>query len=481
MTYMKNHLTDKIPLDIIYAIFVVAFSSLFAIVNYFFGFNLPLYVITMLVGAGVALAYPRAGLYAMIFLTFVFERFYTLVPVAMGRSEYKLYPIDVLFCGVIAGMIFQIATGNLKIVWKKIDIVAGLFIFLSMAYFVGNLLFSSGNISLAFSSAKNYAFYSLLYFVVFILIDSRQRLVELGSAIFAGAIAIIWFVVYGIAVRHGLWSDFTPLSTDGIRTLAFTHGFYLSMTLILALIYLAHKKDTFSRWLLVLMPIWTIGIIGSMMRHLWISLLVSVIGVIVLFGSTQKEKLKRYAYSYGVILIILAIIVTYVVLLFPRSSFYENLSSGANMLSKRVTSITNTNGDESIFWRGAVWQSAIKKYAESPVLGIGFGQSVSVEIGSYRDFVEVRNIHNSFLVLLVQMGIFGLSMILTILVFLSWNVFKYSFKDETFQIAAYASLGILVFQFVAFMFQPYLEANLLGIFFWINLAVLRRLYGEKIA
>lgn len=223
--FMNNSSRANISIDLVMTIFVVAFSGLFAIANYFFGFSLPLYLITMAISFAVAFLYPRAGLYAIVFLTFIFERFFTLVPIVMGRNEYKLYPIDVIFGAVILGIIFQLLIGKIKFVWKKIDFLVLIFALLSVAYFAKNIFLGGGEISLAFSSAKNYAFYSLLYFVTVALVDSRERLKELVQVVFAGAIGIIWFVVYGIAVGHGLWSDFTPLSTEGIRTLAFTHGF----------------------------------------------------------------------------------------------------------------------------------------------------------------------------------------------------------------------------------------------------------------
>jgi O-antigen ligase len=149
------------------------------------------------------------------------------------------------------------------------------------------------------------------------------------------------------------------------------------------------------------------------------------------------------------------------------------------MLGNRVASIASTSSDESIVWRSAVWKQSMKLYMHDPIFGIGLGEKVSVEIGKYRDFVEVRNIHNSFLVILVQMGILGLSLIGALASMLGWKVLKNKFDDETMQMAAYISLGILVFHLSAFMFQPYLEANLLGIFFWINLGVLRRIYETE--
>ncbi|EKD46948.1 MAG: hypothetical protein ACD_67C00004G0001, partial [uncultured bacterium] len=160
------------------------------------------------------------------------------------------------------------------------------------------------------------------------------------------------------------------------------------------------------------------------------------------------------------------------------SAMYDSLAGATGMIGGRIVSVTNTSGDESIVWRSAVWKQAVKQYVKGPIQGIGFGKKVSVEIGKYRDFVEVRNIHNSFLVLLVQMGIFGITFVMLAVFVLGKNALTNKFKDETFQMIAFGCLGVLALQLVAFLFQPYLEANLLGIFFWINLGMLRILYGK---
>jgi hypothetical protein len=74
--------------------------------------------------------------------------------------------------------------------------------------------------SLAFSSFKNYVFYALLYFLTLFLFNKKEQVKRLLKFFLAGAITLITFIIYGLAARHGLWSDFTPLSTEGIRTLA---------------------------------------------------------------------------------------------------------------------------------------------------------------------------------------------------------------------------------------------------------------------
>jgi len=477
---MQNYLSKiELSKDLVMTIFIVSFVGLFAVANYFFGFNLALYVITMGIGAVIALLYPHAGLYAIITLTFIFERFFTLVPIALGRSEYKLYPIDVLFGALLLGIVFQLAIGTLKLKFRKLDLLLTIFAILAVIYFFVSAFVLKGDLSLAFSTAKNYAFYSLFYFAAFLLINNKNRFKELLSVIFVSAVGILWFVFYGIAVRHGLWSDFTPLSTEGFRTLAFTHGYYLCMALIASLVYIAYRSDLYAKWLIILMPFWILGIIGSMMRHLWISIFLAIAFLIVMFAQGARQRLEQHAKNYTVIALAFLIIIFYCATLFPRSAAYESINGALGMLGNRVTSIASTSSDESIVWRSAVWQQSLKLYAHDPIFGIGFGEKVSVEIGKYRDFVEVRNIHNSFLVILVQMGILGMTLVATLAAILGWKVLKNKFEDENLQMAAYISLGILVFHLSAFMFQPYLEANLLGIFFWMNLGILRRLYESN--
>lgn len=472
---METNLDSKISQDLIYAIAIVAFVGLFVFVNYFFGFNLPLYVIAMAIGTVLAIIYPRAGLYATIFLTFIFERFFTLAPIVLGRVEYKLYPIDMLIGAIVLGTLWQILSGRITPKFRKIDIVLIVFLILSILYFFVSVFVLKSNMALAFSAAKNYGFYALLFFATFILINSEEYLKELALVIFAGAAGILWFIFYGIMVGKGLWSDFTPLSTEGVRTLAFTHAFYLCIALIIAFVYMAYKSDRISRYLLVLAPIWAIGIVGSMMRHLWISLFCTLVFLIVMFTNRERKRLKKYTVAYAFMAICTAVVIFYGLTMFPRSGAYETFGNSIGIIQSRFVSIANTGGDESIVWRSAVWQQATKQYLHSPIFGIGFGKLIPVEIGKYHDFVEARDVHNSFLVLLIQMGIVGFGLIAFLVLKLGWNGLKIKFENETLQMAAYATTGILVLQIVAFMFQPYLEANLLGIFFWINLGVLRTL------
>lgn len=480
---MNKDFNGRISEDIVFAILIIMFAGLFVLANYFFGFNLYLFTIAITIAALLAFLYPRSGLFGIIFLTFMFERFFTLSPIVLGRVEYKLYPIDIIMGGMIVGLLWQIASRKIIPKFNKVDLALASFIFLAWIYFLASFLIPGNNVPLAFSAAKNYGFYALLFFASFLLIESKKHFIDLGKIVLAGAFGIIWFIFYGAMSGQGLWSEYTPLSTEGVRTLAFTHAFYLCMAVIISVACMVQNRDGISKYLMVFVPLWIAGIIGSMMRHLWISLFAAFVFLVIIFSSKERKALKDYTIMYAISVICIGIVIFYGAIMFPRSGTYETIGKSIGVIQSRFVSIADTAGDESILWRSAVWEQAIKEYKKSPILGIGFGKLIPVEIGKYHDFVEARNVHNSFLVLLIQTGLLGSGIVLYLILKLGLGLIRKSFKDGVFEdgvfrVAAYSAMGVLALQIVAFMFQPYLEANMLGIFFWINLGILRRLQYE---
>lgn len=474
------------------AIFIIAFVSLFILANFIVGFNLPLFVVVMAISALIAYLYPRSGVYAIIFLTFIFERFFTLQPIIMGRAEYKLYPIDIIFGAVILGIIWQVVSNRLPLCKrgskgdfknpssslplekgegfiKKIDYFLVAFIFLSGIYFIVSTFILKTNFELAFSSFKNYAFYSLFYFAIIYLFDKREYIIQLMKFALAGAVGIVFFIFYGVIAGQGLWSEFTPLSTEGVRLLAFTHGFYLSLALIGVLIYLIFEKTKHSIIYFLLGAIWIFGIVGTMMRHLWIGLIVAFIAIFLIVPREYRVSFKKLSLKYFELLVAMLIIFAYFSFLLPDSRIHDLANSVTNVIYQRVNSFTDVSSDDSFFWRSVAWQEAAKEYLKNPILGIGFGKYIYIEIEKYRDFVEVRNIHNAPLVILVQMGAISFLAFLALIVGNIKNIFQ-KVKKEWLD---YALISLLVFYLVVFLFQPYLETNLLGIFFWIILGLIR--------
>jgi O-antigen ligase len=485
------------------AIFIIVLVSLFILFNFLTGFILYLYILVIGIAGMIAFFHPRSGIYAIVFLTFIFERFFTLQPIVFGRAEYKLYPLDVIFLALILGIIFQIlkiglnpalssAVSNIKeknysrdlslfhfekfsgkcgmkIKFNKSDILTAIFIILSAIYFLASVTSWHGDFELAFSSFKNYSFYPLFYFAILFLFQKKIYIRKLFHFVFAGAISIIFFIVYGIVTGQGLWSEFTPLSTEGVRLLAFTHSFYLSLAVLASVIYFIFRKEKANKAVLFLISIWIFSIVGSMMRHLWIGLAISIILIYFLISAEQKKVFKNTFIKFVSFAIIIFIIAGYFSLIFPKSEINNIFSSAANVLRQRTTSLVSVSGDESFFWRDVVWKESLSQYAENPIPGIGFGKKIYIEIDSYKDIVEVRNIHNSPLVILVQMGIISFGIFLAF-IFINLKKIWAQRKMDWINLSL---LILLFFYLTVFLFQPYLETNLLGIFFWILLGLIR--------
>jgi O-antigen ligase len=322
---------------------------------------------------------------------------------------------------------------------------------------------------------KNYAFYGLFYFAMLFLFNDRKKLISLLKFFFAGAIAIIIFIAIGLIRGEGLWTEFTPLSTAGTRILAFPHAFYLSMATLVSIVWLAFSRKeniVLRNSLLLLIPIWSIGIIGSLMRHIWISLFVSIIFIYLLLPRENRIRLKKIIFHYALIGIVAIIFMSYLSFLFPASDFSKTFAGATGIAGKRFVSTVQVSSDESLNWRKSVWQSTWREYKDNMIFGLGYGKKVSVEIGTkYKDFVEVRNIHNSLLTIFIQMGIWSAALFAAIFWMLGIPLIKKPSAPETpeYNFIKIALLAIFLNYLIASLFQTYLETNLLGIFFWMIL------------
>jgi len=470
------------------AIFIIAAVSLFVLANFIVGYSLSLFLFAIAFGFLLSVVYPRSGFFAIVFLTVVFERFFTLVPIFWNRMEYKIYPLDILFAGVILGTIFQLIKNGLPRKLKVVDYLIAVFILASGAYFLVSVFLLTSDGAIAFSTFKNYSFYGLFYFAVVFLLDSKEKLFWFLKFFLAGAVVASIFVLIGIVRGEGLWTEFTPLSTPGTRILAFPHAFFFTMALLISIVWIAFRKDRYSAFFKIMIPIWVIGVIGSLMRHLWISLFISVVFLFLLFSKENKKILKNIFFHYAMIAVVLIILVAYASLLFPEASISKVFNSAIGVAGQRFVSTAQVSSDESLNWRKSVWQATWKDFQHSLVFGLGYGKKVSVEIGTkYKDFVEVRNIHNSLLTIFIQMGLWSVALVAAMLWFLfssacaSLRKMKKEPDDVAFLRLVF--LALFVNYLAAMLFQTYLETNLLGIFFWIifgGLAVLNANFNSKI-
>lgn len=456
---------------------VIAFIYLASItvLYLYFGLSLPLYLIFILMSAIFIL--PSSyylGLSLMVVLTMVFEKFFTLESLAIGREIYKFYPIDIIMAMTIVALLVAVRINK-----EKIKLLVGwpeklliFFLFLVSAYLIRATLDLNADFASAFSSFKNYFWYPLIYFIVIYSIQTPQKLKSFVHIILLCGVGLMGFLAYGIINGQGLWTEFTPLSTSGIRLLAGTHAFYLCIVFVITLSLLIFEKFKNKNFTQAILWIWAIGIIGSMMRHLWLGL---GIGLVTIFIFLPKKSKKIFV-SYGLknIVVISTIIIS--VILISSIMIGGGSNSGNDQiftsLQNRAVSFLNTSDDTSATWRLDLWRDAKNKWLANPFWGVGYGKTLSLETFDWHTYEEIRNLHNSPLAIAVQMGALGLITFFLFCISVLIFSFKYIYKNSEltpYYIGIIAAIAIMGF---ASLFQPYLEANFTGIFLWLMLGLL---------
>lgn len=470
--FIIEKMREKITADDKAVFIIVSFFLVTAFTRVMFGF-VPWYFLVLMVPMFfAALLRPKAGLMAILLLTVLFERFFTLEAFQFGRDAIKLYSLDSVLLGTYGGALSKLFFGRVRYVWKLADASFLFFFLLATVYFAASFIgFGSDELSVAFSTWKNYVFYGTLFFALPILCDEAD-IRRLARYFLSAAVLGIAFIVIGVVRGEGLWTEFTPLSTEGVRLLAFPHAFYFSLAFLGMFVsakYWSKSRYRFFIWMA--MALWGLGILGSLMRHMWLGMaLAAVFAWVFLMDRTSRQatgKMTAIALAFGTVFFSSWLFVSF---LFPTSMVGEAFQAGSHVVVGRIVSIGNT-ADTSISWRGSTWQSAFTELSKSPLLGSGFGMHIPVESGAYRDFIEIRNIHNSWLALLVQMGLLGFSLFVFSVAALAWRVFR--LIPDTKFLSAMRSVGLiwLVYESIVLLAQPYLETNLTGIFFWMTLGL----------
>jgi O-antigen ligase len=275
---------------------------------------------------------------------------------------------------------------------------------------------------------------------------------------------------------EGLWSGYTPLSTGGVRKLAFTHGLYLTLAFFPSILYLifinVHKKYTRAMGWHVMLSFWMLGIVGTLMRHLWIALLGVLMSLWIFLPNEKRKLFIKTITKLAVPFMIGGVCIFYVIVMNPQSIFSRQLEKTLGFVSTRAISVVSSGEDESFSWRSLVWKSAYERFQSNPLLGIGTGEKIYVEKEGYREFIEGRNIHNSYLAILIQLGIVGIGLFLSGVYMNIKNLF-FSQGDDEYMFYKFSILSVMAIYILAMPFQPYLEANLLAIFFWMSLGLAR--------
>lgn len=229
-------------------------------------------------------------------------------------------------------------------------------------------------------------------------------------------------------------------------------SYYMSFSCAFSVFYLffvANKKKTLwdkivNMAIVIVIFISVVGCISGGGRGAFVFLvliLAYLVYRILLFAKSQSNSL-----NYFIILFFVAAVIIYISL---RYNIFSSV--GAQRVSENLTS-------DSI--RTELWRMAFLLFTESPIIGHGLG-SVWWEIGLYS--------HNMVLDFLVEMGIVGAAVMITVIISMLTRLFKGSKRSNLDMFMLLILLGILVqYTFSGYWFSSF---NLFLVFGYV--------YGKK--
>lgn len=483
------NLTKKFNLNLsretVLTIFTVALVGLFVLFNSYVAQNWWLYLFFLLPAGLIIMTCPESGLFALIFGTMIFERWFTLEPIRLADSLIKLYPLDIVIIFTLLGVLWQWSRGQ-KFIWRDKVFSWGLWAFFLVVAlnFVRALYASQVDLELAFSTFKNFALYFVVYLLVVNIIRTPEQFKRFIGVFLAAGFFLLYFVFYGLVTGQGIWAEFVPLSTWGSRILGGSQSFYITLLIIL-LLNLLLRRQKFSRWdyfYFVLLAVFLFALAASLQRHLWLALVIGL-GISLFFYQPLQRRKIRQIFVVGAFLVVFLVLVSLWLYSWQNNNFLTN-SDILQAIKYRVTPVfVPSELDSSALWRFSSWSRAWEIFKANWLWGVGLGQKLSFEILDTYVTVEMRQLHNDFIAAAVQMGLLGILAV----IYLVGSVLR-GFAKYYSRISREYQLYFLTFFIWAVIFLwsanfgIYFDLNTLVIFFWLALGgmTLSRKLGEGV-
>lgn len=436
-------------------------------------FNPPVYLYIVFFGLAFLFIarYPLGGFLAAIFLTLVFGQQFALQPLVIETTSYLLYPLDITLILTIIGAILQRKNWwpQVKKSWRWLTPLLSFFIIIMAANLIWSA-YAGSDLNLAFSAFKNYAVYSLIFVLAVVLLRSTKDLRHLLKTILFAGLAAGVILLINIVRGQGFLVEFTPISTAGTRYLSGVHAWGLALAIIVSLAFFAYQKKVWRHFQVPIVLAQIVGMGVSLFRHLWLVLV--MIGAAVLAWLPQMLK-RRFINFIGRFLMIIAIaglFVFYISAFIPNFSLNIATEDYLQPFVERVTTFSLNPEDESAQFRLKSWGAAWNSFTENPIFGAGLDAKLNIEVNDFRQTIDARDVHNSFLTILVETGLLGLAPLVLLIILAITNgrrALKQINKKPHYLLAFL--LGFVAFVAAA-NFGVYFETNITVIFFWIFLA-----------
>ncbi len=332
--------------------------------------------------------------------------------------------LDRLWMGVLLAMYFvqrRLGQTDPKPV-DKVDLLLMAFLVLVLINItvVGATLGASKLNGMIWHFVVGYLFPALLYWFA-----KQSLLTESRAAALQGFLAIfgLYLGVTGILEMTGQWSLVWPTHianpkvglhfgrARGPMVQSVSYGLYLGICLISLLLWQMrfHRFGKLVLWLLV--PILAAGVMLSLTRSVWIGTGLAVFA----WAALMLEGVWRRLALLGMLAAAMVLVVAQ----------GDNLSSFEREGSSQATrsSAESRGGFAYVSWQ---------MFLDRPVFGFGFGQFIDAKLPYLEDRSTALNLemirplshHNTYLSLLVELGLVGLVFYLAILVLWARNAWR---------------------------------------------------------
>jgi O-antigen ligase len=457
--------------------------SIQMIAGMFFGPSMIMLFFALIVVFLSTVMHPQVGIFTILICTMWFERYFTLAPITVGSEIFKIYPLDFCILFLALSLAARFVEGKIKFRAQALDwfiLVFGGVCTLSLlsSYWRGL------DMAVAIGTYKNYFLYAVLYLVCTIILQTKEDWARLLNWLIVAGFGLFFFLFYGLIAGHGLWSEYTPLSTAGERLIAGTHIFYLMLFFFwLAAAYLYREikeKDKFwSIAAIVGMSLSGLALVVSLVRHLWLAV-PAVLIFWIMFLPTMRRRLK-FLILIGVVGALTAALT--LIFIFSGRAIHgtdagQTFANTSQVLAERTDMQNVTSGGDSSFhWRLTVWKVGFSAWITHPFLGLGLGYRITGLENNWPFDIALREIHNDYLAMLYQMGVVGLIAVLEFIVFLWYNFFRersYLLDNDPLDGRLFFSFWSMTILFmIGFLVSVYWDVNFFVIWWWIAIAGLR--------
>ena len=167
------------------------------------------------------------------------------------------------------------------------------------------------------------------------------------------------------------------------------------------------------------------------------------------FSNAVRRKKIRFLF-----LAVAALVVVGFLFLISRGYLTRYAAFGKKLFSNLLD---DTGGSDISSGRLRFWKRAWELFAESPILGVGFGQFASYMTDTFNIYsdTQMTNVHNNYLQLLCETGIVGTTLVLLPMIVLFVRTYKKARRNraqgKTATVQGVATLTSLSFQLFSFL------------------------------